>query len=101
MLPFPEEYGPDPALIGDDVFEWCLARVMPPVVRLLHRPWVAPLPDGARKAFVFTSGHEPTRFGHYAEICRDHADWAYHELDGPHFLVVSHPEEVASIILDA
>ncbi len=101
MLPFAREYSPDPALLGDDGVEWFLARVMPQSFACLTAPWVVPLPQGVRKTFVFAAGYEPTRFAHYAEICRHQPDWSYHELDGPHFLMMSHPDEVASIILDA
>ena len=101
MLPFSNQYLPDPELLGELGVEWFSARIEPQSFRCFLSPWVADLPADTRKTFVFASGYEPSRFAHYADICRDHADWSYHELDGPHFLMCSHPDEVASIIVNA
>lgn len=98
MLPFPDEYKPDQSLIDVD---WFRARLMPQSFACLTAPWVMSLPASVRKTFVFASGYEPTRFGHYAEICRGDPSWVYHDLEGPHFLMISHPTEVANIVLNA
>jgi pimeloyl-ACP methyl ester carboxylesterase len=102
MLPFSEEYLPDPAQVGGDAgVAWFVERLMPQSFACLTSPWVRPLPPTVRKTYVFASGYQPTRFGHYAEICREDPAWSYHDLDGPHFLMFSHPDEVAEIILQA
>ncbi len=63
--------------------------------------WQVPLPDAVRKVFVFATNNPGSRFVGYADACRDDPAWTYHELDGPHFLMFSHPERIAEIILAA
>ena len=102
MLPFPDEYSPRPDLVGGEAgVAWFTERLMPQSFACLEAPWVRPLPPELRKTFVFASGYTPTRFGHYADICREDPEWRYHDLDGPHFLMSSHPSEVAEIIASA
>lgn len=101
MVPFAEIYLPDAAMIGEEGVAWFLARLMPQSFTCLTDDWVGPLPTQVRKTFVFASSDESSRFAEYADICRSDPDWAYHELDGHHFLMFSHPTEVAEIILQA
>lgn len=101
MLPFPDDYSLDPELMGQAGVEWFRERLMPQSFACLTDPWLQPLPDGPSKTFIFASGYQPTRFAQYAEHCRNDQAWTYHEIDGPHFLMLSHPNEVASIILEA
>ncbi|MEM7273080.1 MAG: alpha/beta hydrolase family protein [Actinomycetota bacterium] len=102
MLPFPEEYRPDSAHVGGpEGVQWFTDRLMPQSFACFTAPWLKDLPTEVRRTFVFASGYAPTRFGHYAELCRDDPAWRYHELDGPHFLMFSHQTEVVEIILDA
>lgn len=101
MLPF-TGYRLDPSLVGGpEGVAWFLARTMPQSFACFTEPWRAELPDRVRKTFVYATGDPANRFARYAEICRDAPDWAYHELAGHHFLMLSHPDEVAAIIIDA
>jgi len=101
MLPF-EIYEPDPAMIGGAAaYEWFMARTMPQSFACIRDPWAAPLPDGVDRHFVFAGADDPSRFQHYADAAREDPTWRYHELAGPHWLMMSHPGEVADIILEA
>ena len=64
-------------------------------------PMPASLPDGVRRTYVSATGYEPTRFGGYAAGARSDPSWDYTELDGSHWLVFSHPDEVAQVILSS
>lgn len=100
MLPFAELYTPDPAIVGGPGgVKWFLDRTMPQSFKCLTSPWVAPLPDHVRRTFIWASRDgERSRFSHYAKLCQELPDWDYYEFDGPHFLMMSHPVEVAEII---
>jgi len=101
MLPF-TGYHPDPDLVGGaEGVEWFLERTMPQSFACLSEAWQTDLPDVARKTFVYAAENRPSRFLQYAEFCRADPAWTYHELDGPHFLMMSHPTEVTRFILDA
>ena len=100
MLPF-TGYDPDPDEIGGPAgLAWFLERVRPQSFATFMTPMPATLPDGIRRTFVFATGYEPTRFADYAAGARDDPSWEYTELDGSHWLMFSHPDEVARIILN-
>jgi len=61
----------------------------------------ASLPDGVRRTYVFATGDEPTRFAGYAAGARHDPAWEYTELTGSHWLMFSHPDEVAQVILSS
>lgn len=61
----------------------------------------ASLPDGVRTAYVFATGYRPTRFTDHAAAARNDPAWEYTELDAAHWLMFSHPDEVARIILSS
>jgi hypothetical protein len=101
MLPF-TEYVPDAGLLGsDEAVSWFLARTVAHSFACFTDPWVVELPALLPKTFVFATGYAPSLFSGYAEACRRDPTWRYHELDGPHWLMMSHPTEVASLVLDA
>ena len=101
MLPF-TEYVPDAGLLGsDEAVAWFLARTVAHSFACFTDPWVVEFPALLSKTFVFATGYAPSRFSGYAEACRQDPAWRYHELDGPHWLMMSHPTEVASLVLDA
>ena len=50
---------------------------------------------------MFATGYEPTRFAGYAAGAREDPSWDYLELDGDHWLMFSHADEVARIILSS
>lgn len=95
-------YDPDPDEVGGpEGVAWFLDRVRPQSFATFCAPLPASLPAGVARTYVFASGYRPTRFAAYAQGARDDPSWRYHELDGSHWLMFSHPEEVASIILGA
>lgn len=101
MIPF-GGYEPKPDLVGGDAgVQWFLDRVMPQSFACFTEPWQHRLPDDLAKTFVYAGAGENDRFTAYSEACRNDPNWRHEVLDGPHFLMVSHPTEVARIILDA
>ncbi|MGH1488888.1 MAG: alpha/beta fold hydrolase [Acidimicrobiales bacterium] len=102
MLPFASSYTPNAQLFGGQAaVDWFLERTVDQSFACLNAPWLAELPPHARKTFVLAAADDPSRFAHYADAIRGDDAWSLYELDGPHFLMVSHPNEVTSIILDA
>jgi pimeloyl-ACP methyl ester carboxylesterase len=100
MFPFSEEYAPDPSEVGGEVgVAWFLARTLPQSFATFTEPMPSSLPDGIDRCYVFATGYSPTRFGGYAAAAKDDPDWEYVELPGSHWLMFSHPAEVADIIL--
>ncbi len=101
MLPF-GMYELDPALFGGEAgVRWCLDRIVDQPWATFSVPWQAPLPDHVTKTFIYALDNNPSRFDVYGRTAAAADDWGYHELDGPHFLMHSHPAEVADIILNA
>ena len=80
--------------------DWFLERVRPQSFATFMAPMPETLPEGVRRTFVFATGYAPTRFDGYARGARDDPSWEYVELDGSHWLMFSHPDDVARIILD-
>jgi pimeloyl-ACP methyl ester carboxylesterase len=99
MLPF-AGYDPDPDVLGEDGVAWFLERTVDHSLAAFTDPWQAELPADLPKTFVYALGNQPSRFAHYAEVCRADPAWRYHELPGDHWLMLSHPAEVAALILD-
>jgi len=101
MLPF-GGYDPEPGIVGGPAgVAWFLARTMPHSFRCFTDPWVVELPPDLPRTFVYATADRPSRFDGYAAAVRDDPRWRYHELAGPHWLMMSHPAEVAAIVLDA
>lgn len=99
MLEF-VDYDPDPAEVGGPAgVAWFLDRVVPQSFATFTVPMTTRLPATLRKHYVFASGYGCSRFAGYAEAARDDPTWEYTELDGSHWLMFSHPREVADIIL--
>jgi len=99
MLPFFEIYAPTEDLVGD--VDWFMDRVALQSYACLTEPWQVELPDGLPKAFVYAAASGDSRFRHYADACVGKPGWTRHDLDGPHFIMMSHPDELAHIILAA
>lgn len=101
MLPF-TGYDPDPSWLSDPVaIKWFLDRIADQSFACFLEPWQAGLPTTVAKTYVFARGDQASRFAHYADVIRNDPAWTYRELAGPHFLMFSHPAQVAEIILDA
>jgi pimeloyl-ACP methyl ester carboxylesterase len=98
MLPF-RGYDPDPAEVGGpDGVAWFMERVVPQSFATFSTLG-PPLPDALPKTYVAATGYAPTRFGLYAEAAAASPAWDYVELPASHWLMFSHPHEVAEIIL--
>jgi hypothetical protein len=101
MVPF-TGYDPDPVDVGGEAgVAWFLARTAPLSLACFQEPWQGELPGHVRKTFVYATANEPSRFEGYARACRDDPTWAYHEIDGPHFLMISHAAVLAPLLLQA
>lgn len=99
MLRF-TSYDPDPEEVGGPAgFDWFMQRVMPQSFATFTEPIGPPPPDELAKTYVFATGYSPTRFAHYAAAAAAHPAWDYVELPGSHWLMFSHRDEVADIIL--
>lgn len=101
MLPF-IGYDPDPDEVGGpNGVAWFLDRVRPQSFATFMTPMPASLPEGVQRTYVFATGYEPTRFAGYAAGARNDPSWEYIELTASHWLMFSHPDEVARIILSS
>lgn len=101
MFPF-TEYQPDPAEVGgEDGVAWFMARVQPHPYATFATPMPDSLPDGVGTTYVAATGYEPSRFTAYATAARSDPAWRYHELPGSHWLMFSHPAELAEIVLSS
>jgi len=98
MLPF-QGYDPDPAEVGGpEGVAWFMERVVPHSYATFSAIG-PPLPDSLPKTYVAATGYAPSRFGHYAEAAAANPHWDFVALPGSHWLMFSHPTEVAEIIL--
>ena len=98
MLPF-QGYDPDPDEVGGpEGVAWFMARVVPQSFATFSAIG-PPLPDALPKTYVAATGYEPTRFAHYAEAAAADPAWDFVALPASHWLMFSHPHEVAEIIL--
>jgi pimeloyl-ACP methyl ester carboxylesterase len=85
-------FDPDPDEVGGPRgVRWFLDRVMPQLT--------GSLPRDLPKTYVFATGYSPSRFAGYAAAARTDPGWDYVELPGSHWLMFSHPQEVAEIVL--
>lgn len=101
MLPF-AGYVLDPKIFGGEAgVRWCLDRVVDQPWATFVATWHGPLPEHVSKTFIYATDNNPSRFEDCARAAAADPAWAYHEIDGPHFLMFSHPTEVAEIILAA
>jgi pimeloyl-ACP methyl ester carboxylesterase len=99
MIGFGGLYDPDPAEVGGEAgVAWFLERVMPQSFATFATP-MDPLPEGIARTYVFATGYAPSRFAGYARAARDDPAWEYLELPGSHWLMFSHPREVAEAVL--
>ncbi len=94
------EYVPEPAEVGgDEALAWFMERVMPQSFATFTVPITGRLPDRLPKTYVSATGYDNARFAGYAAAAAADPTWDYVELDGTHWLMFTHPDEVAEIIL--
>jgi pimeloyl-ACP methyl ester carboxylesterase len=99
MLPFHEAYRPTPALVGD--VDWFMARTGMHSFACFDRPWQVELPDDLPKRYIHATDPADPRFAHYADAAVGRPGWTRFDLPGPHFIMMSHPDELARLILEA
>ena len=75
-------------------------RLTPQSARTLAEPFRVDLPADLDKTFVFASAEPSPQFRPYAEAARRDPSWRYVEVPATHWLMYTHPAEVAAIILD-
>jgi pimeloyl-ACP methyl ester carboxylesterase len=99
MIPF-QGYDPDPAVMGGEQgVAWFLERTVPQSFATFTSPLVGRFPTDLPKTYVFAAGYSPSRFAGYAAGARADPAWDYVELDSDHWMMFSHPDLVADIIL--
>jgi len=102
MLPFPAVYLPTVEMLGGEAGQaWFQARLEKHSFATFSAPWRCELPEHVSRTFVYASGDPDSRFAGYADVCKHDDRWQYHEIVGHHFLMMSHPDEVTRIIIDA
>ena len=66
--------------------------------RTLRDDWRVDLDDRVHRTYVHALGPDADTFRPYALLAALMPEWRYIEIDGPHLLPLSHPDEVAAII---
>ena len=98
MLPF-SGFALDAELVGDDaLYESLMHDMVDHPFVTLTASWQHELSPKVKKTYVRALGADAAPFEKYAAACRSDADWSYIELDGPHMLQFTHPQELATII---
>jgi pimeloyl-ACP methyl ester carboxylesterase len=75
-------------------------RLTPQSARTLTEPFRVELPATLDKTYVHAGCEPSQQFRRYAEAARDDPSWRYIEVPATHWLPLTHPREVAAIILD-
>ena len=57
--------------------------------------------DVRPRHYVFASGYSPSSFAPIAERLRADPSWTFHSIESHHFVNLSHPDEVADILMAA
>jgi len=102
MLPFAERYRPTPELVGGEAgVQWFNDRLVQQSFATITAEWLHDLPNELPKTYIYAAGDPQSRLRGYAEAAKTSPGWQYHEITGDHFLMMSHPDETAQIIIDA
>jgi pimeloyl-ACP methyl ester carboxylesterase len=100
MIPF-AEFTPSPeVLVAAGPADAFYARLAPQSARTLAEPFRVELPAALDKTYVHASAEPSEQFRRYAEAARNDGAWRYVEVPATHWLMFTHPREVAAIILD-
>ena len=98
MLPF-DGVRLDAELVGgEDELERVRSMLVDHSFATLTAEWRHDLPAGLSRTYVHALGPDGEPFRRYADACRADSRWEYIEIDGPHMLIYSHPEQLADII---
>jgi pimeloyl-ACP methyl ester carboxylesterase len=100
MIPFTEFTPSAEVLVAASMTDTFYSRLAPQSARTLSEPFRIELPAALDKTYVHASGEPSQQFRRYAESARDDPSWRYIEVPATHWLMFTHPGEVAAIILD-
>ena len=100
MIPFGEFIPADDVFGGASGTAAFYERLMPQSAMTLAEPFSVDLPDELDKTYVYATDEPSPQFRPYAEAARADPSWRYVELPATHWLIYTHPAEVAAIILD-
>lgn len=57
-------------------------------------------PRPASRAYIWASGFTPSPFEKFAAACKKDESWLYREIESGHQMMMSHPREVAELLLE-
>jgi pimeloyl-ACP methyl ester carboxylesterase len=100
MIPFAEFTPSADVLAAAGTADTFYSRLTPQSARTLSEPFRVELPDALDKTYVHASREPSPQFRRYAEAARQDPSWYYIEVPATHWLMFTHPGEVARIILD-
>ena len=101
MIPF-GEFIPNPGIFGGDGAAAAFYdRLTAQSARTLAEPFRVELPADLDKTYVFAGAEPSPQFRPYAAAARRDPAWRYVEVPATHWLMYTHPGEVAAIILDS
>jgi pimeloyl-ACP methyl ester carboxylesterase len=100
MIPI-AEFVPARSIFADEAAATAFfARLEPQSPATLTAPFRVELPASLDKTYVFAGDEPSPQFRPYADAARRDPSWRYIELPATHWLMYTHPHEVAAIILD-
>ena len=100
MIPFGEFIPADDVFGGASGTAAFYERLMPQSAMTLAEPFSVDLPSELDKTFVFAASEPSPQFRPYADAAKADPSWRYVELPATHWLMYTHPADVAAIILD-
>jgi hypothetical protein len=100
MIPFAEFIPSSEVLAAAGTADDFYSRLAPQSARTLSEPFRVELPTTLDKIYVHASCEPSRQFQRYAEAAREEPSWRYIEVPATHWLMFTHPGEVAAIILD-
>ncbi|WP_162941805.1 alpha/beta fold hydrolase [Desertimonas flava] len=101
MVPFRDFHPTADLLGGEEAVDAFYAGLMPQSARTLHAPFFEALPDDLPRTYVAATAEPDRRFRPYAAAAAADTRWHYVELDATHWLILTHAEAVARIVLEA
>ncbi|MBT5940980.1 MAG: alpha/beta hydrolase [Rhodospirillaceae bacterium] len=82
----------------DDIAQFDRLRVDHPLASLTQ-PVTLDHPRPEKRAYVWASGFTPSPFEKFAKACEQDESWVYREIGSGHQMMMSHPKEVAEILV--
>jgi pimeloyl-ACP methyl ester carboxylesterase len=99
MIPFAEFNPSAEVLTAAGTADAFYSRLAPQSARTLSEPFRVELPAALDKVYVHATCEPSAQFRRYAEAAREEPSWRYIEVPATHWLMFTHPGEVARIIL--